>query len=74
MKMTYKDLSDILWLHSGDVKILRTTEKSVLVKCREMGFRLRRSEIVKGAKILRYGSRYGSSYYIVITVEEVEDQ
>lgn len=77
MKMTYRDYSDILWFnkdHIGDVKILKTTEKSIFVECDELILRLRRSEVVKGAKINRYGYRNGSSYYIVIAVEEAEEK
>lgn len=70
MKMVYKDYSDILNISEGDVKILKTTEKSVFVKCWGMRFRLKHGEIVKDAKIIRLGSRYGHSYYVVITVKE----
>lgn len=75
MKMTYNDYSDILWFKEKvDVEILKATEKSVFVKCGEIRLRLRRSEVEKGvttgAKIIRHGSRYGSSFYFVITVEE----
>ena len=74
MKMTYKDYTNVLWLSEGDVKILKTTEKSVFVECAGITFRLRHSEIVKGAKIWRYGYREGSSYSILITVEEAKDK
>ena len=70
MKMTYNDYSGapLIKVSKGNVKILNTTKKSVFVKCGEIRLRLRRSEIVKGAKIIRCGSRYGSSFYFVITV------
>ena len=76
MKMTYKNITDIRWVNYGDVKILKTTEKSVFVKCGEIRLRLRRSEIAKGAKtgakIIRYGYREGYSFDFVITVVEGE--
>ena len=72
MRMTYKETADILWPTKGDVKILKTTEKCVFVECGSIGLRLRHYEIAKGAKIRRWGYREGSSYYIVIIVEEAE--
>lgn len=72
MKMTYKDYADSFWVKKGNVKVLKITEKSVFVECAGITLRLRRSEVVRGAKINRYGHRNGSSYYIVIAVEEEE--
>ena len=72
MRMTYKDYSDIFWLHEGNVEILKITEKSVFVKCGETRFRLRLSDIAKDVKIWRYGYHESSSYSILITVEEDE--
>lgn len=78
MKMTYNDYSDAPYSKAtkGNVKILNTTEKSVFVKCGEIRLRLRRSEIVKGAKtgakIIRYGYREGYSFYFCITVVDAE--
>ena len=71
MKMTYSLSAHDGWLSSlGDVTITKTTAKTVLVKCGSITLRLKHSEIVKGAKIIRSGNQEGFDYYIVITVEE----
>ena len=75
MKMTYQYTSKYIWIPlEGDVEILKTTKKSISIKCDDISLRLKRSEIVDGAKITRSGYHEGSDYYIVITVEEAEDQ
>ena len=74
MKATYWYQSNLPWFSTqGDVKILKTTEKSIFVDCDGITLRLRRSEIISGAKITRSGYHESSDFYIVVTVVEAEE-